>query len=134
MVAGYIPLALLRTSSDRDRHLFLSHFTLADRRIISYGLLEFLNEGQHARRLTRSERRHGVLPLRPQPDVRGHSCSDLWSFLWFGYWGLLIYAIVVFVAFNTFVTYYEEPTLKKKFGTAYEDYLRKVPRWIPKFK
>ncbi len=55
-------------------------------------------------------------------------------FLWFGYWNLLIYAAVVFIAFNTFVTYYEEPNLKTKFGSTYEDYLKRVPRWIPRFK
>jgi protein-S-isoprenylcysteine O-methyltransferase Ste14 len=55
-------------------------------------------------------------------------------FLWFGYWNLLIYAIVVFAAFHTFVTLYEEPTLKRKFGTHYENYLKKVPRWIPRFR
>jgi protein-S-isoprenylcysteine O-methyltransferase Ste14 len=53
-------------------------------------------------------------------------------FLWFGYWYLLAYAMVVFLAFHTFVTFYEEPTLKRNFGAAYEDYLRKVPRWIPR--
>ncbi len=55
-------------------------------------------------------------------------------FLWFGYWYLLIYAIIVFIAFNIFVTYYEEPTLKRKFGATYEEYLQRVPRWIPRFK
>jgi protein-S-isoprenylcysteine O-methyltransferase Ste14 len=54
-------------------------------------------------------------------------------FLWFGYWNLLLYTVLVFLAFHTFVTYYEEPTLKRKFGPTYEDYLRKVPRWIPRF-
>jgi Putative protein-S-isoprenylcysteine methyltransferase len=58
----------------------------------------------------------------------------LGHFLWFGYWNLLIYAIVVFAVFHTFVTYYEEPTLKRKFGASYEDYLKKVPPWIPRFK
>lgn len=58
----------------------------------------------------------------------------LGHFLWFGYWNLLVYALLVFVAFHTFVTLYEEPTLKRKFGASYEDYLRKVPRWIPRFR
>jgi protein-S-isoprenylcysteine O-methyltransferase Ste14 len=53
-------------------------------------------------------------------------------FLWFGYWNLLVYAIVVFLAFNAFVVYYEEPTLKRKFGAAYEEYCKRVPRWIPR--
>jgi len=42
--------------------------------------------------------------------------------------------VIVFLAFNAFVTYYEEPTLKRKFGKSYEDYLQRVPRWIPRFK
>jgi protein-S-isoprenylcysteine O-methyltransferase Ste14 len=29
---------------------------------------------------------------------------------------------------------YEEPALKRKFGTTYEEYLKRVPRWIPKFR
>ena len=55
-------------------------------------------------------------------------------FLWFGYWNLLIYAAVVFIAFNTFVAFYEEPNLKTRFGTTYEDYLKRVPRWIPRIR
>ena len=55
-------------------------------------------------------------------------------FLWFGFWNLLIYAAVVFIAFNTFVAFYEEPNLKTRFGTTYEDYLKRVPRWIPRIR
>jgi protein-S-isoprenylcysteine O-methyltransferase Ste14 len=55
-------------------------------------------------------------------------------FLWFGFWNLLFYAAVVVVAFHAFVTFYEEPTLKRKFGASYEDYLKRVPRWILRFK
>ncbi len=43
---------------------------------------------------------------------------------------LLIYAGIVFVGFNLFIYLYEEPTLKRMFGTSYEDYRRRVPRWI----
>lgn len=55
-------------------------------------------------------------------------------FLWFGYWNLLVYAILVFILFHTFVTYYEEPTLKRKFGAAYENYRKNVPRWMPRLR
>ena len=64
----------------------------------------------------------------------GIMAMNIGHFLWFGYWNLLIYTIVVFIAFSLFVIYYEEPTLKQKFGPAYEDYLKKVPRWIPKLR
>ena len=55
-------------------------------------------------------------------------------FLWFGFWLLLAYAVICFFAFHAVVTLYEEPTLKKKFGKAYKDYLKRVPRWAPRRK
>ena len=55
-------------------------------------------------------------------------------FLWFGYWSLLIYTGFFFLAFHLFVLNYEEPTLKKKFGRSYTNYMKRVPRWFPKFK
>lgn len=55
-------------------------------------------------------------------------------FLWFGYWALLTYTVLAFIGVHFFVVLYEEPTLKRKFGAAYEDYLNRVPRWIPKFR
>ena len=45
------------------------------------------------------------------------------------YVGVLLILIV-----HLFVTLYEEPTLKRKFGAGYEEYLKKVPRWVPKFR
>ncbi|MGH7272913.1 MAG: methyltransferase family protein, partial [Nitrospiria bacterium] len=50
----------------------------------------------------------------------------------FGSATLLAYAAILWLGFHLFVIYYEEPTLKKKFGKTYEEYIRVVPRWIPK--
>jgi protein-S-isoprenylcysteine O-methyltransferase Ste14 len=58
----------------------------------------------------------------------------LGHFLWFGYWALLIYVASAFIGVHFFVISYEEPTLKRKFGATYEEYLRRVPRWIPKVR
>ena len=58
----------------------------------------------------------------------------LGHFLWFGYRSLLIYTVLAFSGVHAFVVLYEEPTLKRKFGAAYEDYLKKVPRWIPRWR
>jgi protein-S-isoprenylcysteine O-methyltransferase Ste14 len=58
----------------------------------------------------------------------------LGHFLWFGYWALLTYTVMAFIGVHVFVVLYEEPTLKRKFGAAYEEYLNHVPRWIPKFR
>jgi protein-S-isoprenylcysteine O-methyltransferase Ste14 len=57
----------------------------------------------------------------------------LGHFFWFGYWALLIYTVLAFIGVHFFVVLYEEPTLKRKFGAAYEEYLQRVPRWIPRF-
>jgi protein-S-isoprenylcysteine O-methyltransferase Ste14 len=52
--------------------------------------------------------------------------------LWSPSLALIIAPFLFFIAAHLFVTFYEEPTLKKKFGTPYEDYFKRVPRWIPR--
>ena len=54
--------------------------------------------------------------------------------LWSPSLPLIVAPFVFFTAAHLFVTLYEEPTLKKKFGAAYEEYLKRVPRWIPRIK
>ena len=54
--------------------------------------------------------------------------------LWSPSLPLILAPFLFFAAAHLFVTGYEEPTLKKKFGAAYEEYCNRVPRWIPKFK
>jgi protein-S-isoprenylcysteine O-methyltransferase Ste14 len=45
---------------------------------------------------------------------------------------LLAYAGAMAVFFHLFVTGYEEPSLRRRFGSAYLDYRRAVPRWVPR--
>ncbi len=47
--------------------------------------------------------------------------------------GILGLAVVVTLALYLFVTLYEEPGLKRRFGSSYEQYLESTPRWIPRF-
>lgn len=54
--------------------------------------------------------------------------------LWSPSLSLIIAFVLFFIATHLFVTLYEEPNLKKKFGKSYEDYFNQVPRWIPKLK
>ncbi len=44
------------------------------------------------------------------------------------------WAAGLFACANVFVLLVEEPTLRKKFGADYEEYCRRVPRWIPRVK
>jgi protein-S-isoprenylcysteine O-methyltransferase Ste14 len=45
---------------------------------------------------------------------------------------LLAYAGAMAVVCHLFVTGYEEPTLRRRFGNHYTDYLATVPRWVPR--
>jgi protein-S-isoprenylcysteine O-methyltransferase Ste14 len=47
---------------------------------------------------------------------------------------LLVYATPVFLIFHTAIVYYEEPTLRRKFGESYRLYCDTVPRWIPRVR
>jgi protein-S-isoprenylcysteine O-methyltransferase Ste14 len=140
MVAGYIPLALLRKGLQIETGpiAFLAFpFWLIGGIILLWSFWNFLHEGRGTpapidppRELVAS----GFYRYVRNPMYVGVLAAILGHFLWFGYWNLLIYAVVVFLTFHTFVTYYEEPVLKKKFGRTYEEYLQNVPRWIPRFK
>jgi protein-S-isoprenylcysteine O-methyltransferase Ste14 len=139
-VAGYIPLALLRQGPRVETGIaaYLAFpLWIVGGVILLWSFWNFLHEG------------HGTpAPVDPpkelvavgfyryvrNPMYVGILAMIIGHFLWFGYWYLLVYAGVVFLAFHTFVTFYEEPTLKRTFGAAYEDYRRNVPRWIPRFR
>jgi protein-S-isoprenylcysteine O-methyltransferase Ste14 len=45
---------------------------------------------------------------------------------------LLLYAAAFAVAVAAFVHWYEEPTLRRRFGDQYEAYRRAVPPWWPR--
>jgi protein-S-isoprenylcysteine O-methyltransferase Ste14 len=43
---------------------------------------------------------------------------------------LLAYAAVLAVSAHLFVVYYEEPSLVRRFGAEYREYLKRSPRWF----
>jgi protein-S-isoprenylcysteine O-methyltransferase Ste14 len=49
-------------------------------------------------------------------------------------WALFVYWAVWFLAANLFVLWYEEPTLRRRFGDSYEAYTRSVGRWLPSIR
>jgi len=59
---------------------------------------------------------------------------------WAGLWvifgrataGALVGAVLVILGVSLFVMFYEEPTLRSKFGPDYEEYCRNVRRWLPR--
>ena len=72
----------------------------------------------------------------------GPPCT--WGFAagWVGLWVVfghanpvaITTAAAVALAVHLFVVFYEEPTLRKKFGADYEEYRRNVGRWWPRVR
>jgi protein-S-isoprenylcysteine O-methyltransferase Ste14 len=54
----------------------------------------------------------------------------------FGKWNLVVISVacLVVLGVHLFVLGYEEPTLRRMFGTEYEEYCRNVPRWLPRLR
>jgi protein-S-isoprenylcysteine O-methyltransferase Ste14 len=61
---------------------------------------------------------------------------------WIGLWivfghpdpSLIAAVTAVAIGVHLFVIFYEEPTLRKKFGAEYEEYCRNVRRWWPRVR
>jgi len=47
---------------------------------------------------------------------------------------LIIYMFIVGSCFHLFIILYEEPHLQKEFGGEYNDYRRRVGRWLPRLR
>jgi protein-S-isoprenylcysteine O-methyltransferase Ste14 len=47
---------------------------------------------------------------------------------------VLRYGVAVCIGFAAFVWFYEEPTLRRTFGSEYEEFCANVPRWIPRLR
>ena len=50
--------------------------------------------------------------------------------LFFASYSLCVYSLIVFAGFNIFIIFNEERRLKKDFGNDYDNYCKKVRRWI----
>jgi len=61
---------------------------------------------------------------------------------WIGLWILfghatpvsMVIAAAAILGVHLFVTLYEEPTLRRKFGVDYDEYRRNVRRWLPRVR
>jgi protein-S-isoprenylcysteine O-methyltransferase Ste14 len=56
----------------------------------------------------------------------------LWIVFGHAYWPTILAVCAVALGVHLFVLFYEEPTLRKKFGVDYEQYCHNVRRWLPR--
>lgn len=47
---------------------------------------------------------------------------------------LALYALCVWLLFQSFIVLYEEPHLRRTFGSSYEHYCATVGRWLPRLR
>ncbi len=71
-------------------------------------------------RYTRNPMLTGVLFFQAAEAVFLHS------------WPLFIWAVLFFALNTVYFIFSEEPDLAKRYGEAYLDYKRQVPRWLPR--
>jgi protein-S-isoprenylcysteine O-methyltransferase Ste14 len=138
--ALYIPLALLRTGPRIDFGIisFLAiPLWLIGGLIVLWCFWNFTFQGRGTP-LPSDPPRELVItgPYRyvRNPIYMGVFAIFFGHFLWFAYWALFIYTVLAFIGAHIFVVLYEEPTLKRKFGESYENYLQHVPRWLPRLR
>ena len=77
------------------------------------------------------------VPLGPYRFVRNPMyIGGLALLVGFGLYGrspsILLLSLVLFLLVHMFVVLYEEPGLKARFGVTYGEYLKAVPRWVPR--
>lgn len=73
---------------------------------------------------------HGLYKLSRNPMYVGVILILIGEVLFFLSVELGIYAIFVFIAFNIFILFVEEPRLKRDFGEEYIQYCKKTRRWL----
>src|SRR5215211_2871011 len=122
MVAGYIPLVLLRRGSQLETGFFAYlAFPLwaAGGIILLWSFWNFLIQGRGTPAPIDPPKElvvTGFYRYVRNPMYVGIFLILLGHFLWFKYVWLLVYLVIAFLIVHGFVTLYEEPTLKQKFG------------------
>jgi protein-S-isoprenylcysteine O-methyltransferase Ste14 len=76
----------------------------------------------------------GLYRLTRNPMYVAVTLVLLGEVAFFGSRVLFMYTLAVVLMFHLRVVYFEEPTMRRIFGAAYEEYCRAVPRWVPDFR
>ncbi|MBS1793008.1 MAG: isoprenylcysteine carboxylmethyltransferase family protein [Acidobacteria bacterium] len=140
LVAGLVPYLILRAGDRSFRPESPTIGTLAGGVLFVAGLiilticiLRFATEGRGTLSPLDPTRKlvvRGLYKYSRNPMYVGVMLMLAGECLFWPSWGLAVYAAVVFAAFNLFIRLHEEPRLRRDFGPEYENYRRRVRRWI----
>jgi protein-S-isoprenylcysteine O-methyltransferase Ste14 len=140
MMAGFIPLAFFRNGPQTQTGIFsylALPFWAVGIAILLWSFWDFAQRGLGTPAPIDPPKRlvmEGLYRYTRNPMYVGVLLVILGHFLWSGYWVLMAYGGLFFIATHLFIVLYEEPHLKKTFGADYDEYCRRVSRWIPKIK
>ena len=68
------------------------------------------------------------------PMYLGAGVALIGAAAFYGSIAVLAYAGFLFLTSHLFIVMYEEPTLRRTFGSEYDDYSRRVGRWWPRLR
>ena len=75
---------------------------------------------------------NGLYRYVRNPIYLGALFVQLGYIVWFGSGIMISYFLFFAFAYHILIMFVEEPILRNQFGTAYDEYSRNVPRWIPR--
>jgi len=105
--------------------------------VLVYAFVQFVTEGVGTPAPVAPTERlvvHGLYRYVRNPMYLAVIATIVGQGLLLGRMVLLLYAFAVGLAFSVFVSGYEEPTLRRRYGAEYEAYRRAVPRWWPRLR
>lgn len=138
MVAGLLPWWLTRWDGLTRSSLLLGVGTLAilaGVAVLLHAFARFVMEGSGTPAPvapTRTLVIGGVYRFVRNPMYLAVIAIVLGQVLLFGSAALAAYCLLVTTAMAAFVRLYEEPTLARRHGAAYETYRQNVPGWLPR--
>ena len=77
---------------------------------------------------------NGLYRYVRNPIYVGSLLVQLGYILWFGSGILILYFLLCVLAYQILIVFIEEPILRNKFGTIYDEYRKQVPRWLPRLR
>jgi protein-S-isoprenylcysteine O-methyltransferase Ste14 len=139
IVAGYIPWMYFNVGRMPARvgppHLIGLVCAVAGLALLVACIVEFARRGRGTLSPLDPPRHlvvQGLYKYVRNPMYLSVTAIVLGEALWSGSTALAIYWAVWFASVHLVVVGYEEPYLREQFGASYDDYARRVRRWIPK--